>query len=107
MKPFEQKYGCTVKISYAGTVEEMFSKVKAAPNEYNIVSVSPAKSRCTGRRASCSRWTRRSSPIIRRWPLSSASIRYNKNLGGGTTYHIPIVWGTQTITVNTDKIPAA
>lgn len=29
VKPFEAKYNCTVKIAYAGAVDEMFSKVKA------------------------------------------------------------------------------
>ena len=26
VKPFEQKYNCAVKIAYAGTVDEMFSR---------------------------------------------------------------------------------
>ena len=39
VKPFEEKYNCEVKITTAGTVEEHFTKVKAAPDEYNIVSI--------------------------------------------------------------------
>jgi spermidine/putrescine-binding protein len=106
VKPFEQKNNCTVKISYAGTVEEMFSKVKAAPNEYNIVSVSPGE-------ITMYRQAGLLLPVdtkkLTNYPKMAALFRehpYNKNLGGGATYHIPIVWGTQTITVNTDKIPA-
>ena len=38
VEPFEEKYDCTVNVTYAGTVEEHFTKVKAAPDEYHIVS---------------------------------------------------------------------
>jgi putative spermidine/putrescine transport system substrate-binding protein/spermidine/putrescine transport system substrate-binding protein len=103
VKPFEQKYNCTVKIAYAGTVDEMFSKVKAAPNEYNIVSIDPGTIKLykdagllqtvdVGKLSNYSKM----GAFFRQHP-------YNKMLGG--TYHVPIVWGTQTITVNTAKIP--
>ena len=39
VEPFEQENGCEVKVTYAGTIEEHFTKVKAAPDEYNIVSI--------------------------------------------------------------------
>jgi putative spermidine/putrescine transport system substrate-binding protein/spermidine/putrescine transport system substrate-binding protein len=107
VKPFEEKYNCTVKIAYAGAVDEMFSKVKAAPADYNIVSIDPGRITMyksagllqpvtTGKLANYAQM----GAFFRNHP-------YNKLLGGGGIYHIPIVWGTQTITVNTDKVPAA
>jgi spermidine/putrescine transport system substrate-binding protein len=107
VKPFEQKYDCTVKIAYAGAVDEMFSKVKAAPADYNIVSIDPGRIAMyksagllqtvdTGKLGNYSQV----GAFFRNHP-------YNKMLGGGGTYHIPLVWGTQTITVNVDKVPAA
>jgi spermidine/putrescine transport system substrate-binding protein len=107
VKPFEEKYNCTVKIAYAGAVDEMFSKVKAAPSEYNIVSIDPGRitmyksagllqTTDTGKLANYQKM----GAFFRNHP-------YNKMLGGGGVYHTPIVWGTQTITVNVAKIPAA
>ncbi len=105
VKPFEQKYNCTVKIAYAGTVDEMFSKVKAAPSEYNIVSIDPG-------RITMYKEAGLLQPVdtkkLTNYSKMGAFFRnhpYNKMLGGGGTYHIPIVWGTQTMTVNTAKIP--
>jgi putative spermidine/putrescine transport system substrate-binding protein/spermidine/putrescine transport system substrate-binding protein len=104
VKPFEQKYNCTVKIAYAGTVDEMFSKVKAAPSEYNIVSIDPGTVKLYKDSGLLQ--------IVDNKKLSNymkvgAFFRehpYNKMFGG--SYHVPMVWGTQTITVNTAKIPA-
>jgi putative spermidine/putrescine transport system substrate-binding protein/spermidine/putrescine transport system substrate-binding protein len=107
VKPFEEANKCTVKINYAGTVEEMFNKVKSAPNEYNIVSIDPGR---IG-------WYRDAGllqPIdvkkLSNYSKMGAFFRehpYNKMLGGGVSYHVPIVWGTQTITVNTAKVAKA
>jgi spermidine/putrescine-binding protein len=106
VKPFEEKYNCTVKINYAGTVDEMFAKVKAAPNEYNIVSIDPG-------RIPMYNGAGLLQPVdakkLANYTKMGAFFRehpYNKLLGGATL-HIPIVWGTQTITVNTAKVPAA
>ena len=107
VKPFEQKYNCTVKIAYAGAVDEMFSKVKAAPADYNIVSIDPG-------RITMYKSAGLLQPVdtkkLANYSQMGAFFRnhpYNKMLGGGGIYHIPIVWGTQTITVNTSKLPAA
>ena len=43
VKPFEEANKCTVKINYSGQVDEMYNKVKSAPNEYNIVSIDPGR----------------------------------------------------------------
>jgi spermidine/putrescine-binding protein len=107
VKPFEQKYNCTVKIAYAGAVDEMFSKVKAAPADYNIVSIDPG-------RITMYKSAGLLQPVdtskLSNYSQMGAFFRnhpYNKMLGGGGIYHIPIVWGTQTMTVNTAKLPAA
>jgi len=107
VKPFEEANKCTVKINYSGQVDDMFNKVKTAPNEYNIVSIDPGRIL----------WYKDAGllqPVdvkkLANYPKMGAYFRenpYNKMLGGGATYHIPIVWGTQTITVNTAKVPKA
>jgi spermidine/putrescine-binding protein len=38
VEPFEEMYDAEVNVTYAGTVEEHFTKTKAAPGEYNIIS---------------------------------------------------------------------
>jgi len=105
VKPFEEKYNCTVKINYAGTVEEMFAKVKAAPNEYNIVSIDPGRiPMYKGADLLQTVDTKKLSNYMK----MGAFFRehpYNQVLGGATL-HVPIVWGTQTITVNVAKVPA-
>jgi spermidine/putrescine transport system substrate-binding protein len=107
VKPFEQKYNCTVKIAYAGAVDEMFSKVKAAPADYNIVSIDPG--RITMYKAAGLLQTVDTSKLANYSQMGEffRNHPYNKLLGGGGIYHIPIVWGTQTMTVNTSKLPAA
>jgi len=107
VKPFEEANKCTVKINYSGQVDEMFNKVKSAPNEYNIVSIDPGRIL----------WYKDAGllqPIdvkkLTNYSKMGAFFRehpYNKLLGGGVSYHVPIVWGTQTITVNTAKVPKA
>ena len=107
VKPFEEKYNCTVKVAYAGAVDEMFSKVKAAPSEYNIVSIDPG--RIAMYKSSGLLQTTDTSKLTNYMKVGAffRNHPYNKMLGGGGVYHTPIVWGTQTITVNTEKIPAA
>jgi len=61
-----------VKINCAGTVEEMFAKVKSAPNEYNFVSIDPGRI-----------------PMYKNANLLQPVD--TKKLGAGATLHIPIV----------------
>jgi putative spermidine/putrescine transport system substrate-binding protein len=104
--PFEAKYDCDVKVTYAGTVEEHFTKVKAAPSEYNIVSIDSGRVLLY-----------RDAGLIK--PIDTSKLsNYNKigeffrehpygKMPDGSKLHVPIVWGTQTITVNTGKVPAS
>ncbi len=105
VKPFEEKYNAQVKITYAGTVEEHFTKVKAAPSEYNIVSIDSGRVLLY-----------KDAGLIK--PIDTSKLsNYNKigeyfrehpygKMPDGSKLHVPVVWGTQTITVNTGKIPS-
>ena len=39
VEPFEKEYGVKVNMTYAGTVEEMFTKAMAGGTEYDVVSI--------------------------------------------------------------------
>ncbi len=105
VKPFEEKYNAQVKITYAGTVEEQFTKVKAAPSEYNIVSIDSGRVLLY-----------KDAGLIQ--PIDTSKLsNYNKigeyfrehpygKMPDGSKLHVPVVWGTQTITVNTEKVPS-
>jgi spermidine/putrescine-binding protein len=102
--PFEAQYNCDVKVNYAGTVEEHFTKVKAAPDDYNIVSIDSGRVLMY-----------RDAGLIQ--PIDTSKLKnYNKigeffrehpygKMPDGSKLHVPIVWGTQTITINTGKVP--
>jgi len=104
VKPFEEKYNCEVKVTYAGTVEEHFTKVKAAPSEYNIVSNDSGRVKMYY-----------DAGLIQ--PIDTSKLENYGKIGKffrehpysqvipGEKYHVPIVWGTQTITINTSKVP--
>jgi putative spermidine/putrescine transport system substrate-binding protein/spermidine/putrescine transport system substrate-binding protein len=104
VKPFEEANKCTVKVTYAGTVDEMFTKVKAAPAEYTIVSIDSGRIKLYN-----------DSDLIQ--PVDVAKLQnYNKigeffrehpynDVLPGKKVHVPIVWGTQTMTLNTAKLP--
>ena len=107
VKPFEEANKCTVKINYAGTVEEMFNKVKSAPNEYNIVSIDPGRIPMYKNAGLLQPVDTKKLSNYMKMGAFFREHPYNKMLGGGDTLHVPIVWGTQTITVNTAKVPKA
>jgi len=105
VKPFEEKYNCEVKITYAGTVEEHFTKVKAAPSEYNIVSIDSGRVLLY-----------KDAGLLQ--PIDTSKLSNYSKIGeyfrehpygkmpDGSKLHVPIVWGTQTITINTGKVPS-
>ncbi len=103
VKPFEQKYNSTVKITYAGTVDEMFTKVRAAPDAYNLISIDSGRVKLYLESGLIK-------PVDVRKLKNYAKIGeffrnhpYNKLTAANEKYHVPIVWGTQTITVNTAR----
>ncbi len=104
VEPFEEEYNCEVKVTYAGTVEEHFTKVKAAPEEYNIVSIDSGRVQMYY-----------DAGLIKAIDTDDLA-NYGKigeffrdhpygQIVEGEKLHVPIVWGTQTITVNTGEIP--
>ncbi len=104
VKPFEEKYNADVKVTYAGTVEEHFTKVKAAPSEYNIVSIDSGRVKLY-----------EEAGLIK--PIDTSKLTNYNKIGeffrehpygkrpDGSKLHVPIVWGTQTITINTKLVP--
>ena len=105
VEPFEEKYDCEVKVTYIGTVDECFTKTKAAPEEYNIVSNDSGRVQMYY-----------DAGLIQSIDTSKLE-NYNKvgeyfrehpyaQVERGKKFHVPITWGTQTITINTEKTPA-
>ncbi len=104
VKPFEEKYNAEVKITYIGTVEECFTKTKAAPDEYDIVSIDSGRVKMY-----------QDAGLIQ--PIDTSKLANYSKIGEyfrehpyartetGDKLHVPIVWGTQTITINTGKVP--
>lgn len=101
--PFEQQYGVKVNMTYAGTVEEMFTKAKAGGAQYDVVSID-----C----GSVKRYF--DAGIIQ--PIDQAKIpNYSKlskffqdadyKIIDGKMYHIPLCWGSNNVVYNKDKMP--
>lgn len=106
VEPFEKQNNCKVKVTYAGTIEEHFTKVKAAPDEYNIVSIDSGRVQMyydagliqaidTSKLSSYAKI----GEFFREHPFAQ--------LEPGKKFQVPICWGVQVITINVDKLPAA
>ncbi len=104
VKPFEEKYKCKVNVTYAGTVEEHFTKVKAAPKEYNIVSIDPGRVNMYF-----------DSQLIQ--PIDVSKLTNYTKIGKlfqkpdyadpekkGEVYHVPFCWGEDTFAINMDNV---
>ena len=103
VEPFEEKYNCEVNVTYAGTVEEHFTKTKAATDEYNIVSNDSGRVLMYY-----------DAGLIQAIDTSKLS-NYSKvgeyfrehpyaQVEAGKKFQVPITWGDQDITINTSKI---
>lgn len=101
--PFETEFDVKVNITYAGTVEEMFTKSKAGGTQYDVVSID-----C----GSIQRYY--DSDLIQ--PIDKAKItNYSKmsqnfqdadyKMINGELYHIPMNWGANNIVYNKGKLP--
>jgi spermidine/putrescine-binding protein len=100
VKPFETQYNVT----YIGTVDECFTKTKAAPDEYHIVSNDSGRVKLyydagliqaidTSKLKNYSKV----GEFFREHPYAQVE--------PGKKFHVPMTWGTQTITINTAKVP--
>ena len=103
VKPFEEKYNCKVEITYAGTVEEHFTKTKAAPDQYNIISNDSGRVQMYY-----------DAGLIQAIDVSKLE-NYSKvgeyfrkhpyaEMEEGKKFHVPITWGDQDFIVNTDAV---
>ena len=99
VKPFEEKYNCTVEVTYIGTIDECFGKVSAAPDQYNLVSIDSGRAQLYY-----------SAGLIKDIDISKLK-NYNKlgdyfknstqtEMEKGKKFHIPIVWGSLNFLVN-------
>lgn len=103
VKPFEDKYNCEVGVTYAGTVEEHFSKTKAAPDQYNIVSIDSGRVQMYY-----------DAGLIQAIDVTELE-NYGKvgeffrthpyaEVEPGKKFHVPITWGDQDFIVNMDAV---
>jgi spermidine/putrescine-binding protein len=101
---FEKEHNCEVKVTYAGTVEEHFTKTKMATDEYNIVSNDSGRVNMYY-----------DAGLIQPIDVSKlknygkvgsyfADHSYAQPAGDGKKYHVPITWGPQTMSINMDNV---
>lgn len=103
VKPFEEKYNCKVEVTYAGTVEEHFTKTKAAPDQYNIISNDSGRVQMYY-----------DAGLIQAIDVSKLE-NYGKigdyfrthpyaEMEEGKKFHVPICWGDQDFIVNMEAV---
>ncbi|MFD1772780.1 ABC transporter substrate-binding protein [Paenibacillus rhizophilus] len=104
VKPFEQKYGVTVKVTYAGSVDEMFAKAASGSVKYDLIFMDGG---------SVNRYHKMNliQPIdLTKLTNTKQLIENMKSLNDkhvvkdGETYAVPFAWGSLPMMVNTDKI---
>ncbi|AIQ14421.1 ABC transporter substrate-binding protein [Paenibacillus durus] len=104
VKPFEQKYGVTVKVTYAGSVDEMFAKAASGSVKYDLIFMDGG---------SVSRYHKMNliQPIdLAKLTNTNQLIANMKSLNDkhvvkdGKTYAVPFAWGSLPMMVNADKI---
>ena len=98
LKPFEEKYGCKVNATYAGTVEEMFTKAMAGGAEYDLISID-----C----GSLQRYYDQGliqeidqGKITNYDKLSQFFKDADYKMIDGKMYHVPMCWGSNNIVYN-------
>lgn len=106
VEPFEKKYNAVVNVTYAGTVEEHFTKTKAAPDEYNIVSNDSGRVKMY---YDAGLIQAIDTSKLSNYPKVGEFFREHPyaQVETGKKFHVPITWGDQDITINTSKISAA
>ena len=100
---FEEMYNCKINRTYAGSVEEHYSKTKAAPDQYNIVSVMSSRVKVYY-----------DNGLIQEIPVSKLKNWGEVNtffkeglvekIEAGKEFFVPIAWGNQDFIVNTSVL---
>ncbi len=104
VKPFQAAHGCKIRITYTNTIEEMFEKTAEAPDAFHLLSVDSGRVRLY-RQAGLIQ------PIdetaLSNYDAISPFFRHHPFCRGpdDRLLHVPIVWGTQTLTVNAARVP--
>lgn len=97
---FEEMYDCKINRTYAGTVEEHYSKTKAAPDQYNIVSIMSSRVRMYYDDGLI-----QEIPVgdLEHWGELNAFFREGlvETIEPGKEFYVPIAWGNQDFIVNT------
>lgn len=100
---FEKMYNCKVNRTYAGSVEEHYSKTKAAPDQYNIVSVMSSRVKMYYDDGLI-----QSIPVEKLTNYSQLNPFFQKGLVNpieeGKEFYVPIAWGDQDFIVNTSVV---
>ncbi len=100
---FEQTHDCQIRYTYTSTIEEMFRKTKENPRAFDLLSLDQG-------RITLYRSADLLQPVDTSLLDNYQSIRnfFSRQMPRDSTntrvYHVPIVWGTQTLTVNTEKV---
>ena len=101
--PFEELYDCEIQRTYAGTVEEHYSKTKAAPDQYNIISIMSSRVRMYYDDDLI-----QPIPIdkIKNWNQVGKFFREGlvETIESGKEFYVPIAWGNQDFIVNTKVV---
>jgi len=101
VKPFEEKYNCTIEVTNMGSSDEAFTKVKAAPDQFNIISVDSGRVKVYY-----------DAGLIQAIDVSKFE-NYNKigeffrnqkyaEMETGKKFQVPICWGIQDFLVNVE-----
>lgn len=104
VEPFQKQHGVKINVTYAGSVDEMFSKAASGSLHYDLIFMDGG---------SVTRYNKMK--LIQ--PIDVAKLKHynelisnmksinNKHImSGGQTYAIPFAWGSLPLTVNKDKV---
>ncbi len=104
VRPFEADHDCKVRITYTSTIEEMFQESSKSPEAFHLLSIDSGRVEMYHKAGliqpiDTERLDHYADirPYFRDHPFSRGP--------GGRILHVPIVWGTQTLTVNTAQVP--
>ncbi len=106
VEAFEREHRCRVRITYTGTIGEMLRRTREAPEAFHLLSMDSGRvdlyrSDDLLQAIDVDQLDNYAQlrPFFREHPFSRDE--------GGRVWHIPIVWGTQTLSVDRDSLDPA